>query len=119
MRLLLDEHYDRDIAERLRVRGHNVVAIDEREELRGLSDRQVLARAVAERRTLVTENVGDFAREHRRWLNAGLGHFGIVLVVDRRFPRSKGKRGALLAALDELLREYPGDDALADRTFWL
>lgn len=39
LRLLLDEHFSSEIARRLRKRGHDVIAVGEREGLRGRSDR--------------------------------------------------------------------------------
>lgn len=44
MRLLLNEHYRREIAQQLRARGHDVVAVDERDDLRGLTDAELLER---------------------------------------------------------------------------
>ena len=42
MRLLLDEHYSREIAERLRERGHDVIAVKEDAALEGLDDEPLL-----------------------------------------------------------------------------
>ena len=56
MRLLLDEHFSRHIAEQLRTRGHDAVAVGERADLAGLADDELFAAAQQERRAIVTEN---------------------------------------------------------------
>jgi hypothetical protein len=61
LRLLLDEMYPSVVAERLRSRGHDVVAVTERPELRSLADADVFTVSLSERRTVVTENVADFS----------------------------------------------------------
>ena len=119
MRLRLDEHYDTEIAKQLRRRGHDVSAVDERPELAGLDDRAVLARAVAERRAVVTENAKDFVALGREALLEGAAHHGLVLVSPRTFPRSKRSLGPLVAALDGLLATNTADEALVNQVRWL
>jgi lipid A disaccharide synthetase len=41
--------------------------------------------------------------------------FGVVLVAPRRFAWRPEKSGAVILALDRLLRELPGDHDLVDR----
>jgi predicted nuclease of predicted toxin-antitoxin system len=60
LKLLLDEMYATRIADRLRARGHDTVAVVERVDLRNLSDADVFAAAQRERLTVVTDNVSDF-----------------------------------------------------------
>jgi predicted nuclease of predicted toxin-antitoxin system len=55
LRLLLDELCPASIAEGLRARGPDAVAIVERPELRNLTDEEVFAAARTERRAVVTE----------------------------------------------------------------
>lgn len=119
MRLLLDEQHDRHVAIQLRERGHDVVAVSERPELTGLDDPEVLAAAAAERRALVTENVRHFAVAHRRLVEAGGEHYGIVFTSPTRFPRTRTARGALVAALDRFLGAHRADDELLNLTEWL
>ena len=119
MRLLLDEHYDSEIAGQLRSRGHDVSAVGERPELAGRDDRAVLAVAVAERRAVVTENARDFAVLGREALLEGAEHHGLVLVSPRAFPRSKRSFGSLVAALEGLLAANPADQALVNQVRWL
>jgi predicted nuclease of predicted toxin-antitoxin system len=62
LRLLLDEHYTFTIAEELRRRAVDAVAIQmERPELEGQDDALILRTATAERRVVVTNNVRDYA----------------------------------------------------------
>lgn len=119
MRLLLDEHYAPRIAELLRGRGHDVAAVAERADLAGLSDRLVFARAVTERRAIATENIKDYVLLIRRAAAAGDVHFGVVLLSRRRLPHTRDGTGALVEALDGLLRLFPREDALRNTVRWL
>lgn len=119
MRLLLDEMYPAGIADGLRARGHDAVAVVERAELRNMSDAEVFAAAQSERRAVVTENVPDFvpiASDHDA---AGRAHHGLVLVHARKYTRGKPRTiGAMVAALDALASRHPADDATSMRE-WL
>jgi hypothetical protein len=119
VRLLLDEHYSPKIADELRNRGHDVVSAAERDDLRGLSDVELLTRATAERRALVTENVSDFMPLVRAAVAAGERHFGIVFTSQRSLPRALGTVGLYVERLDEVLQARPADDALAHQVLWL
>jgi predicted nuclease of predicted toxin-antitoxin system len=119
VRLLLDAHYSPAIAEQLRERGHDVVAATERDELRALSDVELLAVAATERRALVTNNAADFVPLIRRAAEAGAHHSGLVLTSDRTLPRSTRAIGRHVRALEKLLRAHPADDGLADASVWL
>jgi len=101
LKLLLDEMYPYSIAEQLRARGHDVVAIGEQAALRGTPDRQVFALAQEEGRTLVTDDVGfrSIESEHRA---RGEAHHGLVFTSNRRFPRGQPRTvGRLVRALDQ------------------
>lgn len=115
MKLLLDEHFSRRIAEALRAGGHDVVAASERLDLVGMADADLLQAARAEGRTLVTESVADFVLLARQATAAGIDHPGLVLTSYRTFPRSRAGIGILVAALAALLGANPGDPALWDR----
>lgn len=119
MRLLLDEQHDPEIAERLRREGFDVAAVADRRELRSLVDDQLLEIAASERRALVSEDVRDFSIVHRRWIDAGKRHYGVLLTARKRFPRSKRARRQLIAALRAFLRAHPADDDLRDQLSWL
>jgi predicted nuclease of predicted toxin-antitoxin system len=117
LRLLLDEHFSPAIARQLRSRGRDVVAARERVELHGLDDRELLARATAERRAIVTENVADFAELHRQSVVRGDPHAGLIFTSPRRFPRSRRAIGRLVRALDRLVADGPHE--LNGQTWWL
>ena len=119
MRLLLDEHFSPEIARQLRRRRHDVVAARDRPDLRALSDAELLAAAVVERRAIVTENVVDFVELHRVAIATQARHCGLVFTSSRTFPRSSRAIGRLVRALDALLDAHRTDDALESQTWWL
>jgi len=119
LRLLLDEQHDRHIAEVLRREGHDAVAVTDVAGLRRRPDRDVLEACAAERRAIVSENARDFALLHRRFIDEGRTHYGIVLTASRRFTRRRAGRRLFLAALRTLLRTHPSEDALRDQLIWL
>lgn len=86
MRLLLDEHYDPVIAQELRRRGIDAVAVlRDRPELGGQADEVLLRAATAERRVVVTNNVQDFAPLVEDFGVRGETHFGVILTDDATF----------------------------------
>jgi hypothetical protein len=113
LRLLLDEHLSPAIAEQLKARGHDVVAVAEAG-LAGATDERVLAWAVRDRRAVVTNNVRDFRTLHADSLKTSSAHCGIVLVPTGRYSLRRDQLGPLVAALDRLLARSPADDALRD-----
>lgn len=119
MRLLLDEMYPARLAVELRARGHDVVAVKERPDLREQPDEAILRAAAAERRALLTENVGDFRGLVERFAAEGERHYGVVLVSARSLPRSRRGRGTLLRGIESFLEVHPRDDELIDSWDWL
>ncbi len=107
MKLLLDEMLSAVIAEQLRIRHHDVAAVDERSDLRGLADVEVFERAQLEERAIVTYDRDDFLVLDRRHRNVGRHHHGIVIITPRRFPQGAGATGNLVTALDALLAAGP------------
>jgi Domain of unknown function (DUF5615) len=116
LRLLLDEMYPASMAEGLRDRGHDALAIVERPELRNLTDAEVFAAAQGECRAVVTENMSDYvpiANDHDA---RGQAHHGLVLVHHARYPRGRARTiGAMVTALDELARQFRSDEATSLR----
>lgn len=119
MKLLLDEHFSFRIAEQLRRKGCDVVAVVERSDLREMSDDALLRWASQDERALVTENVQDFLPIHAEFLNHGEQHGGLVLTSARKFPRSNAGFGALVTALAQVLSRHPGSSWLRSDVFWL
>jgi Domain of unknown function (DUF5615) len=107
-RLALDEMFTPVIAQALRERGHDVVAIAERPELRAMSDGAVFSWAAVEGRWLLTENVKDFRPIMLAALQAGeISETGVLFTTSGSFPRSRSKPGRLIAALDRWLSNGP------------
>jgi hypothetical protein len=119
VKLLLDEHYSPEIARQQRRRGHDVVAVSERRDLRGLGDAEIMRRMLGERRVVITANVVDYVPCANALVAAGHGHFGLILTSDRSLPRRKQTIGQFVRILDRLLRSQEADDALRDRVRWL
>jgi predicted nuclease of predicted toxin-antitoxin system len=118
VRLLLDEMLDPEIAKQLRRRGHDVEAIAGSENA-GVSDRDVIALAAAQRRALVTNNVRDFMPIHAAILRSGESHAGMVFTDDRSMPRGRHTVGLFTKTLDRFLSEHPADDVLANSVAWI
>jgi predicted nuclease of predicted toxin-antitoxin system len=119
VRLLLDEHFSFRIAEQLRKRGFDVLAVAERADHRQLTDEDLLRWAHTDKRAVVTENVQDFLPIHGEFLNHGEPHSGIVLTSPHKFSRSTAGIGTLVTALAELLQERGSEGALQSDVLWL
>jgi hypothetical protein len=109
-RLLLDEMISPRVAEQLRQRGHNVIAVAERTDLVGMSDADVLTLGAQEVRVVVTLDIGDFARLGASVLSEGRSHSGILYAATAAFPRRSAIIGALVRSLDAAIRsgDLPG-----------
>lgn len=119
LRLLLDEMCSPAMADRLRRKGLDVVAALERDDLRGLDDESLLTLARTERRVLATFDVGDFAALATRSQGDDPGHHGLILISPRRFSASLDGVGALVRALERVIRERPGYGGLVNTHLWL
>lgn len=114
MKLLLDEMYPYSIAEQLRSRGHDVVAVSERAEVRGTPDDALFTHAQDEQRALVTDDIGFLTLE-AGWRGRGEAHHGLVFTSNRRYPRGEARTvGRLVRGLDRFLSDDAA--ALADST---
>ena len=119
MRLLLDEQFTPEIASNLRERGHDVGTVGERPDLVSADDETLLSVCASERSALLTNNVRDFMVIARRWTGEGRSHYGLVLVSDRTFPRSRTTIGPYVRVLERLLAAHAPEDALRDQAIWL
>lgn len=106
MKLLIDEHYSPSVAEQLRARGHDAVAVQEELDLRGMLDSDLFGEAQRRNCALLTENAADYTLLDAEYRGRHLAHWGLVFTSNRTFPRGKANTvGALVKALDELLRQ--------------
>lgn len=101
--LLLDEMHAPVVAATLRLRGHDVVAVADQEDLRALSDAELFGWAGEHGRRIVTENVKDFAPLLRRSEEAGRPVTSVLFTSSRTFPRTRRNPGPLIAALEAWL----------------
>ena len=119
MKLLLDEMLSPVIARELLVLGHDVQAVAGHPERESLSDPEVLALARAQQRAAFTNNVRDFRPLHvEAVLPGGPGHYGMIFMPGN-YRRTKSDIGRIIAALEAKLKQYPGDEDLANAEEWL
>ena len=96
------------VADALRRDSWDVVAVASTAQLRGIPDSDLLMHAAATGRTLVTENIGDFAPLADQWAIEKKAHAGLVFTNPKRFnlatltyPRN------LIAALRTFINDPP------------
>jgi predicted nuclease of predicted toxin-antitoxin system len=114
VQLLLDEMFSPRVAAALRERGHKVIALVERPEMRTMSDEEVFAWAAAQRCWLLTENVKDFQPIKLRALQANAATVSLLFTSSRTFPRSRQHVGPLISALDAWLAQGPPDPPIIE-----
>lgn len=113
MKLLLDEMYSPGLAEALRAADVDACTVVELG-LAGSSDPEVFAAAIADGRTLLTENLADFARISAEHVVAGQHHPGVLIALSSRFSRRAAGIGPLVAAALDIV-----DQQLSDRLVYL
>lgn len=101
--LLLDEMFSGAIAEQLRAKGHDVIAVVADPALIGLPDDQILAYATDSGRALVTANIKDFMPLDARYRAASQTHAGLILVSTKAYPQGRSFTAAITSALSALL----------------
>jgi len=112
VRLLLDAHLSgKVIGRHLRRGGHDVFALDERHDLEGIDDPEVLALATSENRILVTHNVKDFPDILRDWAEEGRPHGGCIVVVGIELDQF----ALLIRAIEVALETGPMQEAWVNR----
>jgi Domain of unknown function (DUF5615) len=114
VKLLLDEQISGKVAERLRVRGHDVAAATDEPSLRGLTDPDLFEVAQEQDRSVVTYNRADFEPITREFAHLNREHHGLGIVHPTRFPSWEFAR--LAAALEELME---GPDLGRSFLVWL
>jgi len=119
VKLLLDEMLAPAIGLELRMRGYDVQSVAGHTGREAMSDPEVLALARTEHRAVVTNNLRDFRPLHAEAITpGGAGHFGMIFMAgnDRR---SRSDTGRIVAALEAILVQHPGEEDLADGEAWL
>jgi hypothetical protein len=99
--------YSPDAAARLRARGHDAVAIQERPDLLVLSDSELFRAMADEGRTIVTNNVLDYVPLYRSALAEGAERAPLLLTSDRVMPRSKAGVGRFVGMLEDVVAGEP------------
>lgn len=116
MKALLDEQLSPQIAVLLRHAGYDVLAVADRADLAGSSDRVVFEVATREDRALVTNNIEDFRPLAAERLATGRTHAGLILLPSAR-RRTRSAVPALAVAIEAILRDHP--DGIAGSERWV
>lgn len=99
--LYFDEDVSVGIVENLRTRGFNVLSVRDAG-ARGRSDDEQMLYAVSQKRAVVTHNRIDFEKQHVKFLEGGMNHYGVVIAKRRKDAEVVTK---LLTLLDEVTAE--------------
>ena len=99
--LYFDEDVSVGIVENLRTRGFDVLSVRDAGAL-GRSDDEQMLYAVSQKRAMVTHNRLDFEKQHVKFLENGMQHYGVMVVKRRRDTEVVAK---LLELLDSLTAE--------------
>jgi hypothetical protein len=113
VKILVDEMYPATVAGALEVARIEATTVAEFR-LAGASDPEVFGAAVAGGYSVLTENVGDFARIAAEHSTAGGHHHGVLIALSSRFSRRPAGIGPLVAAIQALAGEQ-----IADRVVYL
>jgi predicted nuclease of predicted toxin-antitoxin system len=118
-RFLLNEMWSAEIARQLSRRGLDVVAATELpRRYRGVPDDEVFARAQVDGRTIVTDNVGDFARLVADAAGRGEPHCGVVFALRPAFDRARpGVIGEMVRGLAALARSQEAGAVVSSAVF--
>jgi hypothetical protein len=116
VKALLDEQLSPQIAVLLRKAGCDVLAVADRDDLIGLSDRIILEVATGEGRAVITNNIKDFRPLAAEWLAQGRTHGGLILLPSSR-THTRAAVAALADAIEAVLRAHP--DGIAGSERWI
>jgi len=118
VKLALDHHYSPLIAQGLCARGHDVITIADAD-WETEEDEPLLGLCRDDQRTLLTNNVADFAVISRRWQTDGRSHHGLIFTSDASLPRTRDNIGRFVDALETLMQDNSMVDSFVDRVHWL
>jgi predicted nuclease of predicted toxin-antitoxin system len=113
VKILVDEMYPATVAGALHAAGIEATTVADLR-LGGASDPEVFGAAIAGGYTVLSENVGDFARIAADHSTAGGHHHGVLIALSNRFSRRPAGICPLLAAIQAV-----GDDEITDRVVYL
>jgi predicted nuclease of predicted toxin-antitoxin system len=116
VKALIDEQLSPEIAVLLRQAGFDVIAIGERSDLIGSSDRVVFDVATAENRAVITNNIKDFRPVAAERLILGQTHSGLILIPSKR-TRTRAAVAVLADMIATILSDHP--NGLADSERWV
>jgi hypothetical protein len=103
------------LAEQLRARGVDAVAVAERPELRSTRDDDLFDYAQAQGRAMVTYD-DDFLTLDNQYRAEGREHCGLVVLSARRFPPGPGTVGAWVRSLEAFAK---GKEPSGSFVHWL
>lgn len=108
-----------EIARQLRRRGVDAVAATELpRRYRGVPDDEVFRRAQVDGRTVVTDNVGDYAPLLADAAGRGETHCGVVFALRPGFDRASPRIiGGMVRALEALARSHEAGSIAGSATF--
>jgi hypothetical protein len=106
MKWLIDEMLPQAVAEELRDKGHDAVAVFELD-MQGAPDQDVFDLAVSQKRIVVTENFADFAALVDRRQSDDEPGTPVVFVRKSSFPAGGALSAHLAEHLDEWAHENP------------
>lgn len=96
--LYFDEDVSVGIVENLRTRGFDVLSARDAAAL-GKSDDEQMLYAVSLQRAVVTHNRVDFEKQHAKFLESGMNHYGVIIAKRRKDAEVVSKVLALLDAV--------------------
>jgi len=96
--LYFDEDVSVSIVENLRTRGFDVLSVRDAGAL-GRSDDEQMLYSVSQKRAMVTHNRLDFEKQHVKFLENGMQHYGIIIAKRRRDTEVVSKILELLDAV--------------------
>ncbi len=108
MKVILDDMWTPTIAVELRKRHFDVIAINEPAHAgryAGIPDDDVFARAQADGRAIVTDNIPDYEKARLDWEAHDTADHGVVYALDPPFNRHRGDAviGQMIRALEHFL----------------
>lgn len=116
LKLLVDEDsQDKILVAKLRDAEHDVLTAKEAG-LLGQPDNVILARAIAEHRTILTRNCNDFLNEVELVKNSGGHHYGVLLRYEKNDPSKDMTYDEIIIAIANIVKAMSdGKLVLADQ----